>query len=455
VARWGEVWGGDHPWGGGVPSGIDPDPVYRGAKLGTRFLGHDPDGLGFATLATDRSQEGIDMGVTGSSITEDPAPRYDRSHPRTLAARITTALADGGAIFTKQDGIGGFDCRWRKVGSEIQAEVNGVTVGTLVLPGIGAAAQTYLVGWLSIPDPDSSTGGTLSWLVAFNEDTAIAARSAFGHAAQASSTGRATWGDDGNGTSVFDGTISMVGVHDRRMTLRELYQDWVFAPAEPSTEFVEERQPLPVDLSTGVHDEDELHGPAAAWGAFNHRQLRRRLATALHVRYLDVQIREGTTDANWIAPPGEEGGYLWRMGWLHVWPVPAGCNEARVELHLRSWVTVGSSVPVGLRCYSMNRPPVALGVGPPEPYEQYFVGQVVDRDDTPTGIGSHVVLGRLPLAVAQQGIRKGKTYIGLAFAFDPLDQSANDAAASIVVSDLHVVPGFRHVAGGLGFGGGG
>lgn len=443
------------------------EPPHGGAKLGTRFLGV---GASFAALATDICQEGDDMTATATSITENPAARYDRSAPRTLAAIIEADDTSVGTIFAQDDGGGGLATRLSMAaGGVVEARVDGTLVGSLTLPNIDGALSDYIVGWISIDNPDTTgaSDAVLSWLVAHDQFLLESARAAFTHAIKPASTARASWGDDdGAGTNAYSDGIVMAGMHDRRMTLRELVQDWgpLGAPAAPSTEFVQDRMPVPIDLSVGLHAVDELHGPAAAWAAHNHRQLRRRLATPLHVRYPATDPIErdshlaGETHSSKLRLAVGSQTHRWHLGWLHCWPVPAGCDEAWVEVHAQQWQTVADRLaPISLRCYSINRPPGAIGglnPGGLDPYEQYFVEATIERDDTEAGPGSHVTLGRLPLARATKGIRKGKTYIVLAYAIDPEETTGFEGFQQLRIHDLHVVPGFRDpVDGGLGFGG--
>lgn len=446
-------------------------PPHGGAKLGTRFLGV---GASFAALAIDVSQEGVNMTATATSITEQPAARYDQSHPRTLACIAEVSSTDAGTLFAQSNGAGGFVTRLRiTAGGLLRAEVNGALVGSLQL-SVKPTGQDAIIGWLSIANPDTTAAGdaVLSWLVVYHTDTGLSQRATFAHAVKTSTTARASWGDDdGAGVNAYSGRISMAGMHDRRMTLRELVHDWgpLGIPAAPASDFVEERMPPPIDLTVGIHDVDELHGPAAAWASHAHRMMRRRLASALHVRYPPIR-RTGTatifeSDSHSTTPLNSKirlavgsSAYRWYLGMAHVWPVPAGCNEAWVELHYKQWTTSpGNLAPVGVRVYSCNRLPGPIGGlgGPPgDPYEQYFVEDLREQDDGVNGTGSHIALGRLPLAIAHEGIRKNKTYIVVAYAIDPENTSAFDADQQVQIQALHVVPGFREPAnGGIGFGG--
>lgn len=431
-------------------------PVAIGAKQGTVFLGLNGPGMG--NLAVDQSQEATNMTANANSITENPTTRFDHSHPRSIVAQMGMTSTSTGVVYAHADGLGGFGTRIEVIsGGTVRAQVNGATVGLVTIPSLAGLERVCRLLWTSIANPDSTgaSDAVKSWLVAQNVLTNSFVRTSFTHAVPTSSSATAAWwADDAAGTNAYSGTQYRCGYHHRRMTMREVLNDWQVA-ADPAltTEFVDDVSPVPFSVAMGLGDRDELHGPAAAWSGHSHRKLKRRCATALHVRYDTATLVPNSYNAPafWRAAAGSAV-YRWRLGWLHVWPVPAGCNEAWVEVQLRSWVLSGSSVPFGLRVYSMNRPPGVGGLGGAEPYEQYYVESIVDRDDTANN-GSHVDLGSLPLAVSQSGIRKGKTYIALAIAFDPDNASANDANARASIADLHLSPGYREPAGGLGVGG--
>jgi hypothetical protein len=445
-----------------------------GAKLGTRFLGRAfvNGANGYTQLAVDDSQDDTDMTATATSITEDPAARYDQSHPRTIAWRATQTNTSTGVIYAQSDGVGGQVQHIDTLSGAIRAFRSGVSLASLSLPGVSASSQSFLCAWISIANPDTTgaSDAVLSWLVARNLATGAVARQRFTHAAKPASTERVSWGDrDGAGTNPFTGTLTMVGFHDRRMTLSELVNDFVSVTEEPSTEFVEDRMPLPFDIAMGLHSMDELHGPAAAWAARNHQQLRRRLATTMQVRYTtmpEFQVLGGTQPApSKMRLAVGSAAYQWYLGWLHVWPVPAGCNEAWVQLHLtQTEATEVGLTAVGLRVYSMNRPPGNIGglqpgPGEAEAFEQYYAERVLaagEIDSSQLAAGLPVEIGRLPIARATTGIRAGKTYLAVAFAIDPAGAGDPGQAEEqrIQIGHVHVVPGFREPEdGGIGFGG--
>jgi hypothetical protein len=104
-----------------------------------------------------------------------------------------------------------------------------------------------------------------------------------------------------------------------------------------------------------------------------------------------------------------------------------------VRLQVRSWVTSGLAVPLGLRVYSLNRRPDDPAGGPLVVRQ---VGEVVSRNDTSTGTGGWDIEQLLELAVGSDGW----TYLCPAFQVDPAGASANDANARAQIRAFHAVP---------------
>ena len=62
-----------------------------------------------------------------------------------------------------------------------------------------------------------------------------------------------------------------------------------------------------------------------------------------------------------IAPPG--GSVKYRLDATRIrWVPHPGVSRAWVRVHVQSWATAGVAVPIGVRCYAMNRPHIGAGL---------------------------------------------------------------------------------------------
>lgn len=438
-----------------------------GAKQGTEFLGLD--GPTPADLAVDTSQAGQDFETGASWIYEDDAgrsARFNVAYPRTIHARIQIDENDVGFIFRHGDSPDHTRFRINPAGRLVAIE-DGSTIGTLDIPNLGAGRRAYEVAWVSVENPDSTGAAdeVASWLLLHDVTAVERARAGpFFHSAKPSSDLYAVWGAGTTaGADALTGQLIRVGFHRRAMTLAEIEQDWISTLAAPATSTEVERQGLPIDQASGIGDRDELQGPPHTWAAQNHRALRRRTAGGRHIRMrplveisLGYHIAAATQAKVRLAP--ESTLYRWRIGWLLGHPVPDAVSHLGVRVQVHTWVTAGGSVPIGIRIYSMNRPPTIGAILPPgeepEPFEQASVGAIIDRDDGAAGVGEYTHLGRLPVMRGTGGLRRRKTYLAIAYAIDPEASTANDANARFTVGALHLSPAFVDPAGGgLGFGG--
>ena len=136
--------------------------------------------------------------------------------------------------------------------------------------------------------------------------------------------------------------------------------------------------------------------------------------------------------------------------------VPPGATHAFVRVHLRSWVTSGSAVPLGIRCYALNRPPdtTQIGAAPAPPLEYDYRGAVRTVDHGSTGTGEWIDLGlvRLPRFTGPAKGWTETTHLCLAYAWDPAAASVNDVNARAQIFAWHVRPVQVWTPGGL-FGG--
>lgn len=420
----------------------DYDQGYQvGAKQGTVFLGIGP---AFADLATDLSQDPADMTANASSVSENPATRYNVSHPRTIAARVQVDSTTTGTLYHQgvtgqetalvADGSGGFD-----------AVVDGSVIGSITMPNVGASRRTYEVAWVSVASPDTSQGDVASWLLAWDVAAGEAARvGPIYHDAKPDDSGECRWGEDEGGGAAYSEPITRVSFHRRAMTLAEIHNDWIAQAAAPTVDGEIRREALPFDVASGIGDRNELQGPPGAWGARAHRQLRRRPVTGRSIVLLGEELSTAHATGNEMTRLAVGSTtYRWRLGWIWALPVPPTLSHIWVRVHAQSWVTAGAAVPLGIRVYSANKPPQLANPVQAEPYDQRFAEAVVTRDDGAAGSGEWSFAEAVEIVRGAVGSREGWTYLMLAYAFDPHGASGNDANARAAFNMLQLAPHYQ------------
>lgn len=427
------------------------------AKQSTRFLGR---GSSVITCGTDASQRLTNLSAGADHLLEaSPASaRFDFSHPRTIGCYILINSTDTGTLF--RHGAASPTRLDFNAAQNLRAVVNNSVVGTLTLTGLDGTRDDVVVAWTSRANPDTTGAGDAveSTLHAWNVTNGTYERLTFTHAISTTKTQTAYFGAADNvGTSVFSGTVESIWFENRMQTAAEIANDWVSARTPPTTvlDIVHQGHPPAADLFDAANYH---HGPAALWAADATRRLVRRCLSPLVNDPMNVQPT--WTDALLVADDpfimSVPGAPEWRMhlAWIDVVPVPDTCNALWVRVHLRSWTTAGSAVPIGVRVYSWNRIPGAAldpeDVGPPDALLPYFVGATVTRDDDASS-GEYTVLGLLPISRGRVGKMRGKTAIAMALNVDPAAASANDANARIMVRGVHVVPVYSAIDGGLPF----
>jgi hypothetical protein len=244
-------------------------------------------------------------------------------------------------------------------------------------------------------------------------------------------------------TDAYDGLITIVSVHHRAMTLRELHNDHVTAAGTLVTDCLVGREAIPLTLESGIGAQDECYGPTHYWAAHHHQNMRRRTATARAERFPGLVLSDSYASAGeeWIyAVPGTD--YRAHLGQIMAIPVQPTCNRLWVRAHVKLWVTSGAAVPTGLRVYSCNRPPVLFDDTEAEPLVSSYLESVVTRNDGALGAGSWTIEGFVTIrrSSSADAMREGWTYVVLAWAIDPAAGSANDANARVQWNAVQLVP---------------
>lgn len=422
-----------------------------GAKQGTRFLG---EGGSWADLATDLSQYATDFGENDYLI-EDPCARFDVPAPRTIHVRLEVDDANAGTLFHHANAVAAGPTELVVLaGGVLQAGENGVVVGELQL-AVDGTARTYDVAWVSEHNPNATGGGdaVASWLVAYNVANGEPLRAGpFLHGARATDdTSAASWGADPSGGDAYDGAIERVSFHARAWTLAEIVNTWISPSSAPSVEATVEREALPLTLESGVGDRSERQGPPGAWAARALRQLRRRTVTGRSLPLAPATITNTHHVNNpFVRLAVGSAAYRWSLAWLWPLPVAPTVSHLWVRVHADLWVDSGEAVPVGLRVYSCNRPPQLAVPDGAESFDQAWVGDVVTRDDGEPTAGAWTLSGLLPIRRGTEGLRRGWTYVLIAYAFDPDDESANADNARLQLNAIQIAPCFVEPdAGGL------
>ena len=238
----------------------------------------------------------------------------------------------------------------------------------------------------------------------------------------------------------------------------EFHEDWVAQRSAPPADFDPVAIiPGPLTQASDLGDVGQWAGAAnMGWAAAHARSHRRRQWSPL--------VNEVYPFADpWEKTPSEGGGtrpgwttlapgsatYQMRLEKLRWVPVPHGATHAWVRVQVRSYVTSGAAVPIALRVYAMNRPPVFDSIPLPPPFEYSMIqSDLLTVDHTVTGVGEWLQWGgldgallKLPVYLDPSNVgMRGTVHLCLAYAVDPLLTSANDAAARITPRAFHCRP---------------
>jgi hypothetical protein len=324
--------------------------------------------------------------------------------------------------------------------------------GSIIYTSVTVPAKDLSIAWSTRPDPD--TGDLMSELIVYNHTDEVYLDVAwFTHGVPVTSnawtlsaggyyvTGPGMWGSPTNAPT-------KVRVSRAYHSPVEMAEDWIATRAAHSGAALETLvEPLGTSLA-GVQGQ-WAGQPNVGYLAAHARELRGRMFSPLinetyHRAW--TAAGSGTNPEQWLlTPPGASSAFkadITKLRWVMV---PPGVRYAHVRVHVRSWVTSGSAVPVHLRCYSFNRPHVGIGGnigGAPTPaLKTSFVKGSLTVDDIGS-TGRWLDLGILPLSVFE-GPNHGwthTTHLVLAHAFDPEGLSTNDANARLQIRAWHVRP---------------
>lgn len=404
------------------------------SKQSTFYLGKSASGL-WSELATDLSHYFDNFTAGAGNASEDipGSQRFNVSDPRTIGAVVEIDNADSGSIFQHSTGstLLRFDV---SPAGTLRATSNNTVVGSLTIPGLSGSASQYVLAWASRANPLTTGAGDAvqSWLYAIDVAGGEVARAEFFHAVKNPGLlATSRWGG-------LSGTFTGVWFAGACQSLTEIARDWgVTSETAPSTDCDLDLPPLPFTLAMGLGDESQIYGPVPQWAAVHVKHAMRRtwspLANKVFLSQPTLQSTTGVSSAAYRFAPGSTA-YRMNRGWIHPAPVPPGVTHAWVRLNVRSWVTSGDPVPLGVRVYSMSKLPDKPGGA----LVVRQVGEVITRDDTSSGDGGWDINAIVELAVGDDGW----TYLCPAFAINPGGDPEDGGNARAQIRALHVVPCF-------------
>lgn len=342
-------------------------------------------------------------------------------------------------------------------GGAIECVIDGATSKAHTLAVLTTTLQEVSICWSTRPNPDTTgaSNALISELCIYGHtDAAFEEVDQWTHAIGTIYDPSVTLSIGGYGNA-FGWVADSRQIRAARIgrawhTNVEFAEDWIAARTPHGSTLTQLREPPPFDLAATLGDE-------SAWaGQANVGHIAAR-ADAGRLRMLTNLVNEVYSDARtltttpsptqWLmTPPGGSSVYRLDATKLRRVVVPRGIDFAWVRVHVQSWVSIGDVVPVGLRCYAMNRPHIGIGVkleGDPVPPLAFdFVESVLSVDHTFSGVGEWVNLGlvRLPRFNGTTPSWLDTCTLCLGHAFDPASTSTNDANAGLRIKAWHVRP---------------
>lgn len=410
-------------------------------------------------LYIDRSQVGVNLTASSTAAYETSSARtaLDGDGGRELYVRVSVTTADTNKailVHASTSSLASHTYLIKIDGSKnVVFSQNDVALCT-VAPGLVATSSLSL-HWSTRPNPDTTGAGDalLSEFIIYNHTTSayIGEIVQVAHGVATTNSGWALCvGGYWNGSLVAaSGQVSACRIGRAWHTSTEFGEDWIAARSAHGSTLPRLLEPIPLTVDSGVGDESEWTGQANVGYLAAHANAARgrMLSNLVNEVYTDARTLTSTASpTQWLAgPPGGTSVYrldVTRLRWL---PHP-GVSHAWVRVHVQSWVTSGSAVPIGVRCYAFNRP--HLGVGPllegyPTPALDFdFVESTLTANHTSTGVGVWLDLGlvRLPEFIGQAPSWNRTLTLGLAHAFDPAATSTNDANARLRIKAWTVRP---------------
>ncbi len=411
-------------------------------------------------LATDLSQygDGLTADTTAAYELTSSLRGLDGSTGRNLWARVSVQTTDKNVVILAHASTSTFSSNTYAISIDGSYNIvfqQGATTLLSVAPALGATSSLGL-SWCTRENPD--TTGASDALISefsiynFTAGAYIGERTQVTHAIPTTNAGWAlTVGGWYNAGAVVSksGQVASCRIGKAFYPSAEVAEDWIAARSAHSPTVPTVLEPVPITVASGLADESEWAGMGnVGYCARQADQTRGRMLTDLvNEVYHDARTLTNTpSPTQWlIAPPG--GSVKYRLDATRIrWVPHPGVARAWVRVHVQSWVTAGVAVPIGVRCYAMNRPHIGAGLvieGSPAPALDFeFVQATLTINHGSGGAGQWLDLGmiRLPRFDGSAPTWSGTLTLCLAHAFDPANVSANDANARLKIKAWHVRP---------------
>lgn len=391
------------------------------------------------SATADQSQYGEDLTASGSGGVEAASSRAAITSPREVYVRWTATNLEASVVLVRHGNTGGTDETF-EIGTTASGRLGAWQNGVQVYSGPGVGPRDYSIAWSTRPNPltTGASDAMISEVMVYEHlGGALGDLQQFTHAEATTSVSWAlsvggSW-DGAALTGAPVNTPSKVRIGEANHSHIEAAEDWVAARASHTAAVDELGEPLgPVSQASGLGSDGMFAGAwPLAYAHAHSRELRRRMwGPMLNEAYSDAQALGSTpTPAQWMQAAPNSSAYrfdITKLRWLRA---PEGATHAKVRVHVHSWVTSGAAVPVGVRCYVMNRPPGADD----EPFDYAFAEQTITVDHGAAGVGEWLDFDLLDLRVYEGDTEgwEGTTFLCLAAAIDPDAASSNDVNARL------------------------
>jgi hypothetical protein len=424
--------------------------THHGLSLPSSIAHRDTRYYASGTIATDLGQYETNLTASGVGGYEASSARTNITGERNVYYRGDLSTADTNAVLVRHGdqttvttntygmAVSGTD--------EIQV-LYGSTSLISIDAGLSGTDQDYSIGWSTRANPltTGASDAQVSELWVYNHDTGDRYFEQATHAAPSGSDGYtfsvAGWWDGATMTGAPANAPSDVRVGTTFYTAVQYEEEFVGASPWASTH--DTRQPkAPVWKASGAASEGEWLGWQTQYAAWAARNADRRLASPLvNAVYRDAEefsLVSGLYEPQYrhIYAPGDQTTYQMPASYLWWCKVPMTVQRVRVRVCITSYPTSGADVPVGLTCYSMDRPP-------PWPCNWKRCKPVVGTySHSSSADREWVDLGELEIVRLLEGgaAYNNTTHLALGYAIDPAGTANNDTDARIIVHGWQVVP---------------
>lgn len=407
-------------------------------------------------LTTDLSQQLTNLTASAAGAYEAPSARSVLTGTRTVSVRWLATAAEANTVLIVCGNAANTDMVWA-IGTEVTGRVcfytNGV-VGVLTsAAAVGANDYTIAVSTRANPDTTGAGDAQISELLIYDHTGGgLVELVQATHAVSAAGTGPYNLSVGGwwNGAALAlapTNAPTEARVSSSHHPHVEELQDWIGPrTAYAGSAFDGPSEPIgPIPSSSGLGDESQLAG-RHPWGyaAAHALGVRRRAWSPILNEVLnDAAAMPTAQQDHWAAAAPGDPRYTMDLAWLRWCSAPIEATHVRVCVHVRQWVTGGAAVPVGFRCYALNRPHTKAAIGPiVAPSLEGNYREAITTIDDEFGDGVWLDFGpvTIPRFTANVVGWTGTFHLALAYAVDPEGVSGNDAAARFVVDGWQAVP---------------